>query len=250
VTFEYLAQCQFPPLAEPYDSALREAVAHILLRFQPVGIIASGTIIRGNPGPSSDLDLYVIHQDTFRQRIQRLFNGVPAEIFVNTPQTVRGYFEDEHRNARPITAHMLATGFVVLNRDPVVARLRQEAEDYLDTPPNPTVEQLRWFRYLIGSQYEDARDVADKDAVTASLILRQAVYEMLRYRFRLANRFLPRDKDLLGGLDELDATLAELARSFYGTTNIKLQLDYAAQIAERTVRVTGFFEWESEAEKV
>jgi hypothetical protein len=44
-----IQDCRFPELPEPYDSALREAVAYVLDRVEPLGIIASGTIVRGNP---------------------------------------------------------------------------------------------------------------------------------------------------------------------------------------------------------
>ncbi len=70
------------------------------------GIIVAGTHISGNPDPTSDLDIYVIHAHPQRQRIQKRFKGVPAEIFVNPPAAIRRYFAEEVR--RPSTAHMLA----------------------------------------------------------------------------------------------------------------------------------------------
>src|SRR5690349_862702 len=75
----------FPSLPGKYDQALRDAVAFVLERFQPVGIVAAGTIVRGAPDPSSDLDLWVIHLQPVRQRLQKFFQGVPAEIFENPP---------------------------------------------------------------------------------------------------------------------------------------------------------------------
>ena len=49
-------EIDWPPLTEPYATALRAAVAWILDEYAAVGIIACGSIIRGNPGPSSDFD--------------------------------------------------------------------------------------------------------------------------------------------------------------------------------------------------
>ena len=80
-----LEQCQWPDLPEKYASALRSAVGFIAENLEPIGIIASGTILRGNPDPASDLDIYVIHRAAKRQRIQKFFAGVPAEIFINPP---------------------------------------------------------------------------------------------------------------------------------------------------------------------
>ncbi len=91
---------KWPELAEPYASALRDAVAFVLDRVDPVGIVACGSVIRGTPSPNSDLDIYVIHAAAWRQRIQRRFGTVPAEIFINPPSAIRGYFESE-RQAGP-----------------------------------------------------------------------------------------------------------------------------------------------------
>jgi predicted nucleotidyltransferase len=55
-----LRDCRFPDLGPPYDDALREAAAYVLERFDPVAILACGTVVGGAPDPGSDLDLYVI----------------------------------------------------------------------------------------------------------------------------------------------------------------------------------------------
>jgi hypothetical protein len=244
-----LSNCHWPPLAEPYHTALHEAVGMILDHCDVVGIIASGTIIRGDPGPSSDLDLYVIHADSWRQRIQKWFNGVPAEIFINPVHQIARYFEAERHAARPLTAHMLATGVVILARDPVIDVLRERAETLLKTTPDPGADDLRWQRYILALQYEDACDIA-ADSPSALMILSVAVHGMLHYRFLQANRFIPRDKDLLTALHDLDPELAEIARAFYTESDPAARLVLAAQIADRTIQARGFFEWESEPEDV
>ena len=131
---DLLAQCRWPALSTTYDGALRDAVAFILARFEVRGIIVSGSIVRGNPHSGSDFDIMVLHAKDQRQRLQRFFRGIPAEIFLNPPQSIRGYFEEECKDGRPLTAHMWATGFVVLDRDPLVALLRQEATGMVATP--------------------------------------------------------------------------------------------------------------------
>lgn len=156
-----LKLCAWPKLEDKYDRALREAVQFILKKFNVSGIVACGTIIRGNPDPTSDLDIYVIHQAPFRQRIQRYFNKVPAEIFVNPPGMVEKYFVEERAARRPLTAHMLATGFVVLELDPFVSMLRQQATEILEYPPESSPESLTMARYLAANLYEDALDVVE-----------------------------------------------------------------------------------------
>jgi hypothetical protein len=238
----------WPDLPELYNQALREAVAFVLARFDVWGIIVSGTILSGRPDPSSDLDIFVIQAALQRQRLQRRFNGVPAEIFVNPPVSVRRYFADEWD--RPCTANMLATGFVVLDRHPVVAELQAEARQRLATPPNLTEAQLTWQRYGAVDDYDNAQDIAERDPANASLILHRAVHSMLKVAFFAANRPLPRDKALLAALDALDPALGKLARDYYLAAETPARFALAEQIARRTIQTTTFFEWDSPLEEV
>lgn len=82
------------------------------------------------------------------------------------------------------------------------------------------------------------------------MILGQAVRDMLRFAFRAAGRFFPREKDLLRALEELDPSLAGLGRSFYRAASLPERLALAETIAGRTIKAKGFFEWESEPEQV
>ncbi|MBN1219666.1 MAG: hypothetical protein JXM69_12115 [Anaerolineae bacterium] len=245
-----LAQCTWPDLPPKYDRALRQAVAFILGHFNVSGIVASGTIIRGNPDPTSDLDLYVIQQEPFRQRVQRFFNGIPAEIFVNPPAAIESYFKEEYASRRPLTAHMLATGFVVLQVDPIVNTLRDQAAQWLAKAPEDTPESMTMARYMVATLYEDALDVVERDPVTAQMLLSRAVMEMLQFGFTQAGRFWPRHKELLAAYGQLDAETAGLATRFFETAALDTRVRLAEQIAERTIGVSGFFEWETFPEKV
>jgi hypothetical protein len=244
-------------LASPYAEALREAVHFILAHFEDtLGIIVSGTILRGNPAPSSDLDIYVIREKPVRQRIQKFFNrtsgasSVPAEIFVNPASQILKYFTEEQESGRPLTAHMLATGFTILQVSPIISELRQRARDILAHPPQRDAERLTTVRYMAAARYEDGTDVAETDPETASMILGLAVHDMLTYYFLEMEHYVPRDKDLFEGVEKLDATLAGLSRAFFGAHEIESRLALAEQIADRTIETHGFFEWESTPEEV
>lgn len=247
---DLIRQCHWPELPKKYDLALRSAVAYILERYDVSGIIASGTIIRGNPGPTSDLDIYVIHRKPVRQRVQKFFHGIPAEIFVNPPQAVEDYFQDEQAARRPITAHILVTGHVILNQDPkIVDELREKAMKLLSQPPQAP-RDLVMPRYMAASLFEDAQDVAGTDSATSQMILSQAVTEMLRFCFIERGQFIPRSKSMLQELEKIDVETAQLARQFFEADEFNLRLEIAGRIADRTVKERGFFEWETQAEEI
>lgn len=244
----FSANIQLPKLAEPYQAGLQLAVDYVLQRYAPLGLIVGGSIIRGNPGPTSDFDIYVIHDQAFRQRLQMRFHGTPAEIFVNSPAAVRRYFEDEWKNGRPITAHILTTGVVVLNQDAIVDQLIHEAREWLAKRPSLSDVESQWKRYLIVDGLDNARDLIDSDPANAAFFLHDAVQAMLNYYFLAASQNLPRYKEIIATLEQEQPTLGRLVRNYYGARDAKQQLALAEQIAQLTIGTTEFFEWESAQE--
>jgi GNAT superfamily N-acetyltransferase len=236
--------CRYPDVNEPYATALRQAVELILGRFDVLGLFACGTIVRGNPSPSSDLDLYVIVRRPQRQRLQRFFNGIACEIFSNPPFQIRKYFSDEQAEGTPITAHMLATGFLLLELDPVVSELRQQAAVMLASPPTIDPRVLFYRRYGLATQLEDGRDVAGSDPLAASLFLNRAVDGMLEYAFLTHGRHIPRTKDMATALQALDPRLAELAQAYSAAVDVSQRLAIAEALADVTIQAQGFFEWD------
>ena len=221
-----------------------------MTEVDPVGIIAAGTIVRGVAHASSDLDVFVIHEAPFRRRIQRLFRGVPTEIFINPAAVVRRYFVEEHRDGRPITAHMLATGVVVFQSHGVVDQLRREASEWLARRTPLSADGAVRSRYAAASRLEDAVDVATADADTATMLATQAVVAMLEHRCRAAEGRVPGAKDLLGTVTTSDPQLGRLAHTFFAAGTIGERLAAAGAIADRTIDARGFFAWDSGPEPV
>src|SRR5262245_11981753 len=97
-----------------WRQAAGELLAHVLATYKPLGIVVSGSLVRGvGAGPTSDLDVFVVHAEPWRERDQRRFAGIAAELFVNPPAQIRRYFASEHREGRPCSAHMFATSEVI-----------------------------------------------------------------------------------------------------------------------------------------
>jgi predicted nucleotidyltransferase len=242
---DLIRQCAWPPLAAPFDASLQQATRFVFAEVRPVGVIATGTIVRGEGHAGSDLDLYVVHTADFRRRIQRFFAGVPVEIFINPPNAIRQYFAEEHRDGRLINAHMLATGFVVYSSDPVVEDLRAEARQWLRRPTSLSQEAAIRERYAIAARLEDAADVVRADGPTATMLLTQSVASMLEFFCRSRTGRVPRSKELLASAAVQDAEVGRLAQAFFGASGVLERLQAAEQLADRTIGARGFFEWDS-----
>lgn len=247
-----LARCQYPEIEPQFSKALHEVTAFITRHVPDVlAILACGSILRGDGGPSSDLDMYVLRQNPQRQRLQKWFNGVPCEIFINPVHQVYQYFEREKRDWRVVTAHMVATGFVILQLDASLDSLRSKAQEIIDTRPVATEMELTTARYMAACRFEDATDIAATRPEAALMIMNMAVYEMLHYAFRKAGCYFPRDKDMLIALQALDKELAVLTAQYYASdAGFAARVAIASDIANRTIETQGFFTWESRLEDV
>lgn len=247
-----LALCQYPEIEPEFNKALHE-VATFIMRYVPdvLAILACGSILRGDGGPSSDLDMYVLRQIPQRQRLQKWFNGVPCEIFINPVHQVHKYFEHEKRDWRVVTAHMVATGFVILQLDESLDHLRSTAQEIIKTQPVATEMELTTARYMAACRFEDAIDIAETRPEASLMIMNMAVYAMLHYAFKKAGRYFPRDKDMLIALQALDTELAVLTAQYYASdAGFAARVAIARDIANRTIETYGFFAWESKLENV
>jgi hypothetical protein len=247
VIVEYASRCSWPTLAEPFATALRHAVEFIFRELEPVGVIATGTIIRGTAHPSSDLDLYVVHRSPYRRRIQRFFDGVPAEILVNPPSAIRTYFAEEDKDGRRLTAHMLVTGVVIFDADVVVGELRAEAVQWLGKQTHLSDFERVSTRYTIAARLEDALDVIATDDVTSEMLLGESVLAMLEYLCKAEHGQIPRRKDLVAALEVEHAAVATRAAEFFRARKLSERARLAMEIADRTIGARGFFEWDSGA---
>jgi len=228
-----------------WRQAVGELVSYVRSTYDPSGIVLSGSLVRGEGGgPTSDLDVVIVHELAWRVRDQRRFAGVPAELFVNPPAQIRRYFANEHRDGTPCMAHMLATGEIVEPAAPVVHELVREAREWLAKPLAPTPEQLASLRYGPVDTLDDARDVADP--AMRALLVAQAVREILAYVFWRHRRFQPRRKDLLAAVAALEPATGELAAAWAASPD----LDGAARLARHVLGADTFFEWTSARDPV
>jgi predicted nucleotidyltransferase len=244
------AACKFPSLQSPYNEALIEAVKYILKKFYVEGILVTGSVIRGEHSKTSDLDIFVINSRPERQRIQKFFNNVPAEIFVNPPNQIRAYFADSFKTGKADTAHMFASGFIILDLNQIIFKLRNKGREIFDGHPNPGEVQLKQLRYHVADAYENASDLIGIDNPSAIILMSQAVFLGLQYRFWTANKWLPRHKDLFKDLEKLDPFLAGLGRDFFNESSLEQRFKTAQEIMDYTIKTRGFFEWESAVEKI
>jgi len=237
----------------PFDQAIAELEVYVQATWNPIGLVVSGSIVRGEAGPTSDLDVFVVHDEPWRLREQRWFAGVPAELFVNPPTRIRHYFASEHAEGRPSTAHMFATGEVLGvppgSPHPVLADLVREARDWLARPVALTPAQLVARRYAAVDVLDDARDVIHDDPAAAHLLLASAVSSIVAYAFLGRGKFQPRRKRAVAALVELDPAAGDLVRRWAAQSG-RDALTTVEELARHVLGVDTFFAWASDRDPV
>ena len=234
-----------PSLSARYDVALRAALGYVFGEFEPFAIVVSGSIVRGNPDPASDFDILVLHRHSWRRRVQKWFEGVPAEIFVNSPEWMNRYLEEEAAEGRPIMAHMLTTGTLVYTSSPDTDLILERARQSLEGGAPFSEFALEQQRYTAACLYEDAFEIVGRDSANAMLILARAVEATVRYWFASRQRFSVRSKDQIELIRSEDSATAALIEQAMLGPAIGDRIVAGRALAQRVIGHTGFFEWDS-----
>ena len=206
-----------PPLPPRHAQALAEALALLDRCPDLTGVLLAGSVVGGSAGPTSDLDLLCVTSGDVRQRRHLVAStGVLVEMFLNPPRQIRSYLADERRRNRPSTATMLATGRVLLDREPeVLTCLRREAETLLAKGPDPLAGPSRdRALYIVRDAFEDAVDAEAAGGAGALLPLAHCAAEALSLHYTLRRRWQPKTKNLAAGLAGWDAEAARLLAAF------------------------------------
>ena len=231
-----------PPLEPPYDQALVEALEYIFeTRDDVITINLAGSVASGEADARSDIDLYIIIEGEKRHRDQRLFGGVPVEMFFNPEERARRALEQDQLEGRAPGVALMAFGHIIYDPEGVFAKLRLEALEVMERGPAVPEETITFRRYTAVDQLDDAIDVADRDPVTARMLATEAVSQAIAVWFVERGGWTPRAKDRLAELRRVDPEAADAVEQFIRSGDVS---DAESAIG-LLLGVSGFFEWES-----
>ncbi|MCB9699346.1 MAG: nucleotidyltransferase domain-containing protein [Alphaproteobacteria bacterium] len=224
------------------EARIQEVTAWAVATYDPLGVVVCGSLVRGEGCPHSDLDVVVVHRLPWRLREQRRFTGVPAEIFVNPPATVRRYLRAEAASGRPSMAHMLAHGRIMPGADAEVVALVEEARRCWEEGPPPVDGDAT--RYGVVDLLDDARDLRGVDELGEWVLLSRVLVELAAAVARLEGRWPPSRKRAVGWLRSRDATCAALIDAFAAAPPAG-RLEPVAALCRHLLGVDTFFAWRS-----
>ena len=206
-----------------------------------IAINLAGSVASGEADARSDIDLYIIIEGEKRHRDQRLFGGVPVEMFFNPEERARRALEQDQLEGRAPGVALMAFGHIIYDPEGVFAKLRLEALEVMERGPAVPEETITFRRYTAVDQLDDAIDVADRDPVTARMLATEAVSQAIAVWFVERGGWTPRAKDRLAELRRVDPEAADAVEQFIRSGDVS---DAESAIG-LLLGVSGFFEWES-----
>jgi len=82
-------------------------------------VFLTGSYVFGNADEFSDIDLYIVLSDdvTWRERGNKLIDGLRVEYFANPMRQIKKYIDESYLNVRLIEINMILGGIVILNKN-------------------------------------------------------------------------------------------------------------------------------------
>lgn len=118
-----------------------------------VGVLACGSYVTGYPNKHSDLDVHLILKEGvgYRERGNRVVDGLLVEYFANTSNQINCYFDKDYKSGAPMSQTQFATGEIIVDKTGEVLKLKNKAKEQLgkkfvdvETNPSPLVLYSVW----------------------------------------------------------------------------------------------------------
>lgn len=232
-------------IPERYLHALNIVLAEIETFTTPVGILLTGSVVHGNASATSDLDVAMLHDETWRQRIQRVVDGVPVECFINSEAWWLRTLDSEAASGRSPAAHFLSRGVIWRDTDNRMRDLQRVALTYVERGPRVSENALVTLQYGAVSTLEDGSDIATLDEDRARWLLYEAIEKALHYYYQHNRIWIPREKDLFIDLEQRWPELGAFVRRAYAESGVVALSNIASDIVCICTGRTRFFDWSS-----
>ncbi len=150
---------------ERWERAARDFLGGWPSRRHVTGALVCGSYVTGHPTPRSDVDCFLLLPDAtkWRERGNRIVDGLLVEYFANPPEQIRLYFASDFAENRRVIATIFCTGRVLFDRDGEVKHMQAEARRWHRKrfPRLPRIEFER-TRYAIWDAVDNTLDAAER----------------------------------------------------------------------------------------
>lgn len=155
-------------MPRPWRRAVARFLDELPFRREVAGALVCGSFVTGAPTPRSDVDLHLVlaPRVRWRERGDRVIDGIVVEYFANPPRQIRAYFRHDHADGRRNAPTQFASGEILFDdRRGTVRRLVAEAHAW-ERRPLPAVARswVELTKYGLHDRLDDLEDAALRGA--------------------------------------------------------------------------------------
>ncbi|MCL2526981.1 MAG: nucleotidyltransferase domain-containing protein [Defluviitaleaceae bacterium] len=122
---------------EKWKHAAECFIASCTFKNEIAAVFLTGSFAFGNADEFSDIDLFIVLSSTtnWRERGNKLVNGLRVEYFANPISQIKKYIENSHASVQIIEINMILGGMVIYNKnhaaEEIIAYCKEKtAEDF------------------------------------------------------------------------------------------------------------------------
>jgi len=137
----------------------------------------------------SDVDIYIILSDSvdWRERGNKVIDGVLIEYFANPSRQIKHYFEKEFKENSRCTARIVATGKVLFDKTGIAEELKREALNYMEKPfQKPDEVWIEIAKYGLWDMLDSVKDAKERNDPSFSYLY----HLTLNRAFEVYSKFL------------------------------------------------------------
>jgi hypothetical protein len=198
---------------DPIETAIKALHIHYP---DSIGAFVSGSVIRGDATPTSDIDIAVLYDQSFDDihRFSTTVDDWPIEFFVHNKKAQEFYFEKDRRRGMCIMPTIVAYGVIIPAANTLLLDQQRTALEIIEAgPPVLSSEDIDLRRYAITDQLDDFTDATNIGARNA--ILSQLHNRLGDFYLRTLNQWSGEGKSLIRVMGEFDPEFCtEFVRSF------------------------------------
>ena len=157
-----------------------------------VGILVCGSYVTGSPTSHSDLDVHLILSDAvrYRERGNKIIDGLLIEYFANPPKQIRCYFDEDYRDKSLMAQTQFATGVMLMDKTGDVAILKEKAEtmikDFYAQPIKTSINELE--KYGLWDMMDDLQDAYENQRADFDFLYFNCLNRLIECYMKYVNR--------------------------------------------------------------
>jgi len=172
-----------------WEQAARSFIETCSFKDDMEAVFLTGSHAFGNADEFSDIDLYIILNDSvqWRERGNKRIDGLLIEYFANPMRQVKKYIDDSYPNLRLVEINMILGGTVIYNKNRAAEKMIAYCKERAKTEFSKMSEfDIKTGLYMLWDSYDELhRACANQTPDTA-----MQFFGFIRSAFELYSRYI------------------------------------------------------------